>query len=162
MNVLFHLSVGVGIIAAMSHQNLEKNRVLKIGSGFLLGVLSHGVLDYTPHCYPINSKIDVILGLFIILLCIKSVKKEFRILVSAVLFGCIFPDIIDLSPGIINKLLGWNLPTFENIFPWHIHKYSGSIYSDDCNVSNINHILTLVFSAILIILNRKSALNLIK
>ena len=96
------------------------------------------------------------------LLTIYFVKKEYKILITAILLGCVFPDIIDLSPGIINSQLNLNLPTFDNVFPWHIHEYSGSIYSEKCRVSNINHILTIVFSGIIMLLNRKSVLKILK
>lgn len=62
--------------------------------------------------------------------------------------GCVFPDLIDLSPGIINKQLGLSLPTFGNLFPWHLHDYSGSIYTGNCNNSTLNHILLLLTSCV--------------
>lgn len=141
---------------------MNENKIGKIVYGFIIGVISHGVLDYVPHCYPISSKLDLLIGLIIILICLFKVKKDYKFLVSAVLFGCVFPDVIDLTPAILNSQLGINLPIFENIFPWHIHEYSGSIYTEECSVSKINHILTLLFSGIIIILNKRSVMKIIK
>ena len=162
MNVIFHISVGAAIVASMSHLEMNKHKTVKVTSGFIIGIISHGVLDYAPHCYPINSVLDFILGLLVILLIFFSVKNEFKVLVSAVLFGCVFPDILDLLPEIANSKLGLNFPIFENIFPWHLHEYSGSIYTENCNVSNINHIFTLVFSGIVILLNKKGVMKVLK
>jgi hypothetical protein len=107
---------------------------------FFIGIAAHGILDYVPHCYPINSKIDVILASIIISASIFLSSKNYRLILAFSLFGNIFPDIIDLSPAIINKQLGLNLPIFENFFPWHWHEFSGSIYTDSCHLSSIIHI----------------------
>jgi hypothetical protein len=162
MNIIFHISVGAGIIASISHLEMNQYKIGKVISGFTLGLISHGILDYTPHCYPINSKLDFFIGLSLILTIIYFIQKKYKILVSAILFGCVFPDIIDLLPGILNSQLNINLPTFENIFPWHIHEYSGSIYSEKCGVSNINHMLTIVFNGIVILLNKKNVIQILK
>ncbi|MFB8787050.1 hypothetical protein, partial [Pasteurella multocida] len=58
-------------------------------------------------------------------------------------------DLIDLSPAIINKQLGWNLPIFDKLFPWHFKKYSGSIYTDDCIISTINHIAFVIVVSVI-------------
>ncbi|UZO79957.1 hypothetical protein NBT05_13485 [Aquimarina sp. ERC-38] len=143
MNIIFHISIGAGIIASVSHLEINSFKIGKVSSGFVLGLISHGILDYTPHCYPINSKLDFFISLFLIATIIYFVQKKYRVLISAILLGCVFPDIVDLAPGIVNTQLKSNLPTFKNIFPWHHHEYSGSIYSGNCSVSNINHILTI-------------------
>lgn len=162
MNVIFHIVAGTGIVATMSHLKVKDQKVGKIASGFFLGLISHGILDYSPHCYPINSKVDFLLGLLLIATSIFFVKKEWKLIVTAIYFGCVFPDLIDLSPEIINSQLGFNLPTFENIFPWHIHEYSGSIYSGECEVSSINHILTFLFCGIAVFLNKNSLKEILK
>lgn len=164
MNVLFHVAVGAGIIANSSRTTLEtnKDKCLKMLSGFVLGIISHGVLDYVPHCYPINSKIDVIISLSIILIGVYVVKSEWKPVVALILLGSILPDLIDLSPGIINSLLKLNLPVFDHIFPWHYHDYSGSIYSSECSVSLFNHILTIVFCVLMFWINKASLKTLVK
>ncbi|AQS93676.1 hypothetical protein BXQ17_06225 [Polaribacter sp. BM10] len=161
MNVIFHIATGVTIFSVVSKREIMENQIslpLYFFS-FVLGVISHGILDYIPHCYPLNSKVDVILGLFLMLFLIYAVKMHSKLLILVVLFGCIFPDIIDLSPGILNSIFNINLPIFDNIFPWHFHEYSGSIYIDECSVSNINHLLTLIFCTIIIYLNRMNILK---
>jgi len=152
MNVLFHLATGVAIIAIHSRVK-QPNKPLYYISGFVLGVISHGILDYTPHCYPIHSKVDAILGLITIVFLLFTIRKEFKILSGFILLGSIFPDLLDLSPGIINNLFQLNLPTFNPIFPWHFHHYSGSIYSNNCSVSTLNHFLVLLFCGIIVFLN---------
>ena len=164
MNVLFHMAVGATIIVGITKINEEsqfENKKISL-FGFVLGVLSHGILDYIPHCYPINSKVDVISSLIIFLLLVYYVKNKFKILVIAILLGSIFPDLIDLSPGIMNSLFNINLPIFDTIFPWHFQNYSGSIYINNCNISNINHVLTILFCFIIFVLNKEKLKIIIK
>jgi len=152
LNILFHLTLGTSIIASLTHSEIKskKDLIQKTVIGGGIGILSHGVLDYTPHCYPIHSKFDAIFGFILILFTLWHVKRKWRIISLFTLLGCILPDLIDLSPGILNSLLPLNLPTFDPIFPWHIHTYSGSIYTNDCSVSTLNHLLVLLFSGVVI------------
>ena len=158
MNVLFHVAVGVTIFSGVSKKGTNKGQtsISVYVSSFVIGILSHGILDYIPHCYPLNSKVDVILSLLSILFFIYIVNKQSKLLMMITLFGCVFPDIIDLSLGILNSILNINLPDFDNIFPWHFHDYSGSIYNNECIVSNVNHLLTLVFCIIIVFLNKNN------
>ncbi len=110
----------------------------------MTGILSHGILDYIPHCYPIPSKIDASLGLLMIITATWLCNKQYRIMVLSSFIGCIIPDIIDLSPSIINKQLGWSLSVFDKLFPWHFKQFSGSVYTDDCTISNINHTILVI------------------
>lgn len=163
MNVLFHIAIGTSIVASSSNSdvNSDKQKYQKIFTGFLLGIISHGALDYIPHCYPINSKVDVIISLIYITIGIFITKPEWKLIFAFTILGSILPDLIDLSPRIINSILKTNLPTFDNIFPWHFHEYSGSIYTDKCGVSTINHILTIIFCGIIIWINRENFKKLI-
>ncbi|WP_115373922.1 hypothetical protein [Adhaeribacter pallidiroseus] len=113
-------------------------------SAFIVGIISHGALDYIPHCYPINSRVDVILGLAFIIVLTLLANNKYKGIIGLTLIGCIFPDLVDLSPAIINKNLGFNLPILDKVFPWHWHVYSGSIYNYSCGVSTINHLLVIV------------------
>ncbi len=163
MNVLFHLAIGTSIIASSTHSEVKSNTDLiqKTLIGTFFGILSHGVLDYTPHCYPIHSKADAIIGLVAIIAILWFLKRKWKIISGCILLSCILPDLIDLSPGILNSLLNINLPTFDPIFPWHIHEYSGSIYTGDCSVSTINHILVFLFSGVLIWYHKNGVKNII-
>lgn len=157
MNVLFHTSAAIGTIAlSVSNDSVEdkifsKNNIKRgVNFFFGIGIISHGVLDFIPHCYPINSKIDAIISLIIILASIFSSNKQNKFLVTLIFLGSIFPDLIDLSPQIIEKYLGINMPNFEKIFPWHFHENSGSIYNDNCSNSMVYHSI-LTFSILLIV-----------
>lgn len=150
MNVLFHTTTAIGVAVLLTNTSqLEKsnsltNRITTAIVAFTVGVISHGALDYIPHCYPVNSKIDVALGLAMIIVVTWLTNKRYQIIIGASFVGCIFPDILDLSPAIFNKQVGFHLPIFPKIFPWHWHTYSGSIYTGDCNVSTINHLLLII------------------
>lgn len=150
MNVIFHTTTAISIAVLLTDtKKIEQSTTFKkiISTGtltFIIGLISHGVLDYTPHCYPINSKTDVITSLIVILTTIWLTNKKYRLIVALSFFGCVFPDLVDLSPGIINKQFGLSLPTFDKIFPWHFHDYSGSIYNNKCNNSTLNHIFLLL------------------
>ena len=68
--------------------------------------------------------------------------------------GSTFPDVIDLSPQILNKYLGFSLPEFDQFFRWHQHAYSGSIYGQNCNQSIIYQILTILVVVVICYFNK--------
>lgn len=145
MNVIFHTTVAVGIAVLIN----ETQQLARYGSGlkqlgigslaFAVGVVSHGVLDYIPHCYPINSKLDVIASSLFMGVALVGVRWQYKLILGMTFLGCIFPDLIDLAPAILNKYVGTNLPIIEKIFPWHIHEYSGSIFAKECRASPLNY-----------------------
>ncbi len=151
MNVLFHTTTAISVAVMLTDtkrielSKTSTNAVWTSVLAFIVGLILHGALDYIPHCYPINSKIDTIAGLALILTTIWLTNKKYRLIVGLSFLGSIFPDLVDLSPHIINKQLGLSLPTFKIIFPWHLHKYSGSIFNDNCDNSKLNHLL-LIFT----------------
>ncbi|MCB0515778.1 MAG: hypothetical protein R2798_11705 [Chitinophagales bacterium] len=155
MNIIFHTAAAISVTALLTdtnrleHTNASKHIILTAVVAFVVGLISHAALDYIPHCYPINSKIDVAFGLAIILTLIYFSKKKYRIITALSFVGTIFPDLVDLSLPIINKQLGLTLPTFNKVFPWHWREYSGSIYSGQCSISTLNHFLLLVAIAII-------------
>jgi hypothetical protein len=160
MNVIFHLTTSF-TIAVVSIRSLKKtsnekvlNKLLLLG--FILSIISHGILDLTPHCYPINSKVDVIVGILLILSCILLVAKRYILIFSICFAGSILPDLIDLSPKILNKYFNLSLPVFQNIFPWHWKNLSGSVYINSCQTSNAIHIALLLIILNTLILNRKT------
>ncbi|MGB1242831.1 MAG: hypothetical protein ACPG49_09940, partial [Chitinophagales bacterium] len=146
MNVFFHTTTAIGIAIALTDtQRLcphtpIKNTLPTTFFAFVVGIIGHGTLDYIPHCYPIPSKVDVILGLFIIVTCIWRSQHTYRLILFASFVGSIFPDLIDLSPAILHKYIGTPIPTSTKLFPWHWHEYSGSIYTQNCGVLTFNHI----------------------
>lgn len=144
MNVLFHTTTAFGIAVLFTHTKSKKPSIATGIFIFMIGILSHGILDTIPHCYPIPSKIDASLGLLMITIVSWRCNKKYRILVLSSFIGCIAPDLIDLSPAIINKQLGWSLPVFDKVFPWHFKQFSGSVYTHDCTISNINHTILLL------------------
>ena len=111
MNVIFHTTTAISVAVCLIdtkriEQSINSKNVIWISIlAFTVGVISHGVLDYIPHCYPINSKLDVITGLTIILTTTFMTNKKFRLIMGLSFIGCIFPDLIDLLPAIINKQL---------------------------------------------------------
>lgn len=151
MNVVFHVVTAIGVAVSLTDTkeiellpNSSKHVVLIGILAVIVGLISHGALDYIPHCYPINSKIDAIVGLIIILLVIGFANKKYRLIIVFAFLGSVFPDLIDLSLPIVNKQLGFNFPTFHKIFPWHWHSYSGSIYDRQCDISTLNHCLLVL------------------
>ncbi len=156
MNVIFHTTTAIGVAVLLTDTKrieqsaTSKNAIWTSVLAFTVGLISHGALDYIPHCYPVNSKLDVIAGLTIIFTTTWLTNKKYRLIMGFSFLGCIFPDLVDLSPGIINKQFGLSLPTIDKIFPWHLHDYSGSIYTDNCNNSTLNHILLLLTICIIV------------
>ncbi|MBL7817743.1 MAG: hypothetical protein JNL70_22235 [Saprospiraceae bacterium] len=143
MNVIFHTTVAVGVSVLLTDTERIEQSKKKIGVtsvlAFITSVFSHGIMDYMPHCYPINSKIDVALSFCLMLFLVFMTDKKYKSIVGLSFLGTVFPDLIDLLPSIINKQLSLNLPIGEKLFPWHWHQYSGSIYNGECYASMINH-----------------------
>ena len=147
MNILFHTTTAISVAVLLTDTNRIKqstnSKIIYWTSffAFTVSLISHGALDYIPHGYPINSKFDAIAGLTMILITTWLANKKYRLIIGLAFLGSIVPDIIDLSPAIINKQLGLSIPMIDKIFPWHFHEYSGSIYTGNCNISTLNHIL---------------------
>lgn len=138
MNVLFHLAAGFGIAVAVSTEVAKPKIPLTATTGAFIAFVSHALLDYTPHCYPINSKIDVIAGIISLLVLTFFARKGYRLIMLATLFGSVLPDVVDLLPAILNKQLHLELPVYNKVFPWHWKNYSGSIYYGNCSTSHLN------------------------
>jgi hypothetical protein len=159
MNVLFHTTTAIGIAVTLIDANFAQYQPKKIlalsSAAFIMGVISHGVLDFMPHCYPINSKIDVLLGLVMMIVFTLLAHRKVRLMVGFAFLGSIFPDIIDLLPQILNKYMGFRLPIHDKIFPWHWKQYSGSIFVEDCEVSRLNHALLLFIVGMICWFRRK-------
>lgn len=155
MNILFHTTTAISVAVLLTDTNrikraTDSRNIYWIGVfAFTLSLISHGALDYIPHCYPINSKLDALAGLTMILITIWLTNKKYRLIMMSAFAGCIFPDLVDHFPGILNKEFGFSLPILAKIFPWHLKEYSGSIYSGNCNNSNLNHAL-LIFAVAII------------
>lgn len=164
MNVLFHTTTAVGIAILLTETNKDQTSITLTKQlttaffAFTFGVIAHGAIDYIPHCYPINSKVDVIVGLVMILSLTWLTRPSYRLITFSAFIGSIFPDLIDLGPTIVNQLLGLNLPILEKVFPWHWPRYSGSIYENNCGVSNLNHFL-VVFTVMIICWFRRNDLK---
>ena len=157
MNVLIHIATGFGIAVAVTNTGKIKSKkeiIITSALGLFVATVSHGLLDYTPHCYPINSKVDFIGGLLLLILLTFFCVKRFRLIMFCCLIGSVLPDIIDLLPSILNGQLGFELPVYDKIFPWHQREFSGSMYTSDCFVSNVN-IGLILLSVIGILILRK-------
>jgi len=159
MNVIFHTATAIGLIAVTipeSDKLKNKNPLGLVLFLFIGGIILHGALDYTPHRYPLNSKVDVILSLALWIALLCTIRKEFILLVLASLVGNVLPDIIDHLPRILNINFDLGLPEYGKIFPWHQKEYSGSIYQGHKAVSMINHGLLLLMVALICLQKRKA------
>ncbi len=135
MNVTFHTA---GALATASFLSSIQSRPAPDGTaarsslligvvGFVAGVVEHGVMDYVPHSYPIPSGMDAACSIILFTVVVALTKPQFRLLVTACFIGSIFPDLVDLGPPMLNRHLGWSLPSVK-LFPWHWPQYSGSLY----------------------------------
>jgi hypothetical protein len=135
VNVTFHTTGALASAAflssfrarAVSGETASRDSLLLLVIGFIAGVAAHGVMDYVPHSYPISSGLDVVLSIILFIVAVAQTKPQFRVLVTACFIGSVFPDLVDLGPSIVNRHLGWSLPTVR-IFPWHCPRYSVSLY----------------------------------
>lgn len=165
MNVLFHTTTAIGIAVLLTETSKDKSpMVLKrqfatAFFAFIFGVIAHGAIDYIPHCYPIHSKVDMILGLMMILSLTWLSRPAYRLIIFTAFIGSVFPDLVDLGPAMANDLLALNLPIWDKVFPWHWPKYSGSLYGQDCGVSNLNHFLVVFIVLMICWFRRKDLKN---
>lgn len=163
MNVTFHTITGLAIGSAMTAQmkDVEANKLIKardiplIGAGFVLGVISHGIMDILPHQYPFKSSTDIITALAIFLGAMLFVRKRFYLVFAFAFLGSIFPDLVDLGPEMANQFLGFSLPTSrEQFFLWHRDAFSGSIYTKGDNpLSDLTHMLVMGFAGVVLLMN---------
>jgi hypothetical protein len=162
MNVTFHVLGSFATTAVLSfppqanRQNFSGFRRYIIG--FIAGVLIHGVLDFLPHQYPLRSKTDVVSALILFAVFSFMAKWQNLLLLWTCFIGSIFPDLVDLSAGIVNKHLAIPIPELPfKIFPWHWKEFSGSIYDGSRNAeSAIYHISFLLICLSLLYAYRKS------
>lgn len=61
MNVVFH-ALGAAATASLLSPQLEENPRSTLLAGFCVGIALHGLLDHTPHSYPLRSNADVALA----------------------------------------------------------------------------------------------------
>jgi hypothetical protein len=166
MNVIFHTTVALGTAVLVTDTerigaNPAVRKVVPAAlSAFVAGIISHGVLDYVPHCYPVNSKVDAVVALVMIVAATWFAHGAYRAIVGLSFLGSVFPDLIDLGPKIVNRQLNLGLTLPDNMFPWHWHAWSGSVYSGDCHVSTLNHFL-LVFTVALVVWFRRTDFSVI-
>jgi hypothetical protein len=146
MNTTFHMLAGVAVGAACSRWE-TRHEIARLGLGFATSVLLHGVMDVTPHSYPISSPLDVALGLAIAASALFLARQAVRPLLVACCLGSVFPDLVDLAPAIINRHTGLSLPTPE-FFSWHWRTYSGSMYGGSRNIESwLYHLMVVVIAA---------------
>ena|ERR1041385_2070645 len=164
MNVTFHILSAVGVTAALSSR--QKNSASSPSStslhlflllvGFVAGLLLHGLLDWLPHSYPINSFVDVCISLALLMTAMVLVQRRHRLLLGVCALGSVLPDLLDLGPAIVNKTFGWSLPVFK-LFPWHWRQYSGSIYDDSRRFESLLcHLVVVTASFCLLYIYRRN------
>jgi hypothetical protein len=157
MNVVFHTLVSLATAAVLASRIKEKEPISSTKGiaisviGFATGIVSHGVLDWLPHHYPLPSIADIIVSLVLFSgVCILA-RREARWVLLICFVGAIFPDLVDLGPAIVNKQMQSSLPVVK-LFPWHWKEYSGSIYDDSRRwLSMANHLAVAGVSGFLIL-----------
>jgi hypothetical protein len=150
MNVTFHTlaSFATAAVLCSKLKSAHPHRLFAAADlpvltvGFGAGVLLHGLLDYAPHAYYIKSAVDVLLSLALCSGVSLLARRRHRLLLGVCFLGCIFPDLVDLGPAIVNKRLGWSLPVVK-VFPWHLREYSGSIYDGSRGVESFLYHLSV-------------------
>lgn len=158
MDVTFHTLGSFATAAVLSAKLLPCERCfflrsdfINLAVGFIVGVLLHGVLDFAPHSYPFSIPSDIIFSLLLFAIFASCVRRRNLILLVACYIGCLFPDLLDLGPAMLNKRTGLSLPVFK-AFPWHWHVYSGSIYDGSRQFeSNLWHSLMFATSVSLLV-----------
>jgi hypothetical protein len=125
---------------------------------FVLGVMSHGVLDGLPHEYAFKWLGDTIASATLVGVWLAITKPGYRSLLLIAIAGAVLPDVIDHVPRDINRHLGTHLPELRKLFPWHHRGGSGSlsgVVPFDAHVASIaNHVIVVSFCAAALWLSR--------
>jgi hypothetical protein len=163
MNIIFHTLTGLATTAVLSSTDKGADpsgwkmqwHSWMLALGFIAGILVHGLLDISPHCYPIKSTTDLALSLLFFIILFIIVCPRYRLLLCISFIGSVLPDIVDLGPAMLNRRLGWSLPVAK-IFPWHWHRFSGSIYDGSRGaISVLCHLAVIASSIALLCACRK-------
>jgi hypothetical protein len=164
LNIAFHTlaALAIGQSAACRLQ-VAQRRWQRIAIGvvtFLLGVMSHGVLDGLPHEYPFRWPAETVLITVLLVTWMVIIQPRYRGLLLIAVAGALLPDVIDHVPRDLNRHLGTHLPELPKLFPWHHRGGSGSLSGTvppDAHVASIaNHIIVVSCSVLMLVLSRRA------
>lgn len=85
-------------------------KIKKLTIGFIVGILTQGVLDYLPHSYPFRSRFYIVFAFLLFVVGFIISQRQNKLLVAVCFAGCIFPDVNDLGGEIVNKHQGIPVP----------------------------------------------------
>ncbi len=120
MNVIFHVATAISLTIALTDTNkikTVKDTIIPACGGLISGVFAHGIIDYLPHTYPLSAKPDIIISFLLIAAMLVIANKQYILILSFTIFGCVLPDLVDLLPPMMNKYLGFQISVNEKIFP---------------------------------------------
>lgn len=164
MNVAFHtlsaLAIGQTAACRIDAGTSRRRYVAIAALTFLLGVMSHGVLDGLPHEYPFRWPGEVLVTTPLVVIWMVLIQGRYRALLLVAIAGALVPDVIDHVPRDLNRHLGTHLPEVTKLFPWHHRGGSGSLSGVvplDARIASVtNHIIVITFSAALLWLSRRA------
>lgn len=164
MNVAFHtltaLAIGQTAACRIDVADRRGRRVAIAILVFLLGVMSHGVLDGLPHEYPFKWLGDTVSTTSLVVIWMAIVQPRHRVLLLIAIAGAVVPDVIDHVPRDLNRHLGTHLPELTKLFPWHHPGGSGSLsgtVAPDARIASIaNHIIVVTFCTVMLWLSRRA------
>lgn len=114
-----------------------------LAAGLAGNVLLHGLMDVAPHTYPLPWRLDMAAAFGLIVVALALVRRRYILLFSATFMGGILPDLVDQGPGLLNQLLGLQLPERE-LFGFHSLRYVVSAHlGHEVLFSVISHTLVL-------------------
>jgi len=162
LNVAFHtlsaLAIGQTAAVRMDAADGRRRRISIAVWVFVLGVMSHGVLDGLPHEYPFKWLGDTISTTVLVVTWMAIVQPRHRALLLLAIGAAVLPDVIDHVPRDFNRHLGTHLPELTKLFPWHHRGGSGSLSGEvpfDARVASIAyHLIVVTFSGVLLWLSR--------
>jgi hypothetical protein len=164
LNVAFHtlsaLAIGQTAAWRIDVADRRERPVAIVALVFVLGVMSHGVLDGLPHEYPFKWLGDTVSTTALVVIWMAIIEPRHRALLLFAIFSAILPDIIDHVPRDLNRHLGTHLPELTKLFPWHHRGGSGSLSVNvplDARIASIAyHIIVVTFSIVMLWLSRRA------
>ena len=167
MNVTLHavaaFATGTALAARMPERQpprlLDRRDLPWLAAGLAGNVALHAAMDLVPHTYPLPWRIDIAASVALMVLSLAAFRPRYVPLLATAFLGGLLPDLVDQGPGLLNRLLGLDLPTGE-FFGFHTARYVITGYLGHVELfSVLSHLLVLGGCAALVVgARRKSPL----
>lgn len=163
MNITFHVLLGftetVFIAKTMkdpdSDKLYQKGDWIPIAVGFVLGVFTHGLVDWIYHRYPIPAIPDVLIAGVLWIGIPFLLKRRWWLIYAFTSLGNVIPDLIDHGIQALNFVTDTGLKQIT-VFPWHRREISSDLFHEFPYTSQILHVIVIILISVSLLIGFKS------